>query len=249
METRDDGLLRVSTENAEYLLHAGAHRQPTRIDSDTLRGIDGLVLESSMMQYDDLSLADLRNHQQYAAILPAAMENTTDIFVVDAPYTRSDTRTFLGASSVIGMPCIAGLLGVAHGLPELGLLAVPALAFCAGGTVPHLPAAAVSYAQFSNAYNSLGFRSAVAAMKLEQWVAPLLADRSGTTPTVLIDYGAGHLDIAAYLRHPRIRDVAVAYGKRVLSRTVEADELRTGCRFRYDEDRERYAKTVHERTF
>lgn len=246
----DDSLLSVSTEHAEYLLHPGTHRRPTRVTDSTLRRIDGLVLESGMRQYGDLSLDDLRNHQQYAAILPDAMEQETDIFVVDAPYTGSDARIVLGeGGATLGVPCLAGLLGLAHGHPGLGLLTVPVLAFCAGGVLPRSPSPLISYAQLSNAYNSFGVRSAVAAMKLEEWAAPRLAEQTGGTPTILVDYGAGHMDIAAYLQHRLLRKAVVTYGERVLRGSLDTDQLRHSCRFRYDTATNGYEKIVTERSF
>jgi hypothetical protein len=246
----DDGLLELSTANASYLLHPGSHRQPTRIDAATLRRIDGLVLESGMMRYSDLSIERLRHQPQYASLLSSATAEKMDIFVVDTPYAHSDRRTVLGAGSAIGVPFLAGLAGMAHGTPGLGMLAVPAIAFCAGGGVGGcLPAAAVSYAQLSNAYNSFGIRSAVAAMKLDRWVAPRLTESGGERPTIFVEYGAGHLDIAAYLQHPWIRRAVVRYAEAAPNRLLAAGALRRGCHFRYDADWAAYRKTVCERTF
>lgn len=245
----DKHLLSVSTAVADYFLHPGSHQRTTHISEKTLQRIDGLVLESGMVRYEDLCLEEFRKNRQYTDAVGAAMARERNIFVVDVPYACSDARVFLGeAGAKLALPFLAGLAGVAHAHVGFGLLTLPAIAFCAGdANQSSLLNQLASYAQFSNAYNSFGFRSAVAAEKLEQFVAPRLEEETGSRPTILLDYGAGHLDIAAYLQHPRIRKSVLRFGGRTLRSTLDMERVHTICEFHTVGGT--YEKVLHEASF
>lgn len=237
-------LLNVTTDTATYLLHAGSHARPTRIADETLRHVDGIVLESGMMQYDDLSIDKLRQEPQYGELIQESEGKGTDIFVVDVPYTCSDLRVLLTQMAWLGVPFIAGFLGMLHLHAGLGLLMLPVFAMALGGAPSRLLRTVAGYAQVSTAYTSLGFRSAVTAENLEQQVAPQLQNDIGRRPVILTDYGTGHLDLAVYLRHPRLRRAVIRFGAALYRSTLAVDARDRVVRYSIDADAAQYEQAA-----
>ncbi len=246
----DTDLLRVETDAATYVLHGGSHGRATQIPDATMRHVDGVVLESgSMGPHESLSTDDLRKEQQYGDLIQQSMDNETDIFVVDVPYTCSDLRVLLEGSLGLGLPFLAGLFGMLHVHIGFSLLMLPAIGFAIGGAPSRRMDRVASYAQLSGAYTAFGFRSAVAAEKLEQQVAPQLREDTGTSPIILIDYGSGHLDIAAYLQHPRLRRAVIAFGTRALRGTLDMDYVDRVSQYRFDTAVDTAEHVVYEGSF
>ncbi len=240
------GHLTVATEQADYLLHPGNHTVTSRFSAETVESVDTVVLENGTKPFDGLTLDWFREQEQYRELVDRCRDVETPITVVDVPYPGPDTRLYLSEIAAIGMPCAAGILGVLHGHTALGVLALPALAFSLGGN-RHSAGMnrAAGYLQLSDAYTWSGFRSAVAAEKLETRVVPQLIDDGVERPTVLVDYGAGHLDIGPYLQHPRLRCHVIRMHRSV--RHVDDGLLSQVCTFRFAEDE--MENTVQTATF
>lgn len=244
----EDPVVTVSTDAAEYVLHPGSHRATTELATETLRDIDGVVLESGVHPYETVTLAELEQNTQYAELVDHAVDRHMPVFLVDVPYQSSGAKTMLMETLLLGAPFLLGMYGMLHGHPGFSGLLVPALATCTGGSAASQRVnRAASYLQLSGAYTSLGFRSAMTAAKLDAFVAPHLSEQVDGKPRILVEYGAGHLDIAAYLRHPTLRKHVVRAGKRLHQHTVKTAQCQEICAFERRDAA--YTKTVYEASF
>lgn len=243
--THDAAYVTVSTEQAVYMQHPGNHTAPSPISAETVETVDAVVLENGTEPFEDVSLDWLREQVQYQELVDQCADAETPIFLVDVPYPGSETRLYLSEVANLGLPCAAGITGLLHGHAALGLLTLPAFAFSLGGSSrsPTVNRAA-GYLQLSNAYTWNGFRSAVAAEKLETIVTPQLAEHRDIPPVILVEYGAGHLDIGTYLRHPQLRRQVIRTHQRVFSRNIPSKALEQVAAFHFDT--ESTEKHIHE---
>lgn len=228
----------VSTEQAVYLQHPGKHTETSRIDTDVIERVDAVALENGTQPSADVTVDWLAGQPQYQELVKQCRDTETPIVVADAPYPGSESWMYLSEVAELGVPCAAGIIGVLHGYTALGLLAVPAFAFTFGGAshgerVNRL----AGTLQLSGAYTWSGFRSAVTAEKLESVVAPQLAEETDVPPVILVEYGAGHLDICSYLRHPRLRRQVISAHRRLsLQQAEDTGLLEQVCMFAFTED-------------
>ncbi len=230
------GCVTVSTDNAVYLLHPGQHTETSRIDTDVIERVDAVVLENGTQPYDDVTVDWLEAQPQYRELVAQCRDTKTPIAVADAPYPGSSSWMYLSEVAELGLPCAAGILGLLHGYTALGALTVPAFAFAFGGAGhSERMNRLAGYLQLSGAYTWSGFRSAVTAEKLDSVVASQLAAESDIPPTILVEYGAGHLDIGSYLRHPWLRRQVINTHRR-LSFQEREDTLEAVCLFQFADD-------------
>lgn len=238
-------LVEVETAEAMYLQHPAAHHATTCISGERMQGMDAVVLESGVHRYEDVTIDDLAGMPQYKNLVVQCRECDVPIFLVDLPYRGADAGAYAATATALGAPCVLGVIGAAHVHPVLGLFALPAMSLCWGGSNRSSWMNAVArYMQIGAAYTSLGFRSAVAAKKIVSSVVPRLPRRQ---PTVLIEYGAAHLDIGVYLQHARLRDAVIRLHRQAPVRFVDRDYLQKVCAFRFKNGA--CTKSVYETSF
>lgn len=115
------------------------------------------------------------------------------------------------------------------------------LLFGASGYLPKMLGVGktpMSYLQVVKAPTSSGLQSAVAAEKLESHIAPQLEEELGRKPNILLMYDVKDMDIAAYLKRPRLRDFVIDKQAHLDYCLADTDYLNQVYEFRFDEDGE-----------
>lgn len=227
-----------STQNADYVLNPGIHIRTTRVrDIDT---IDSFALErSTSIRSLDMFHGIRKYNTQYSDILQKNFSRKTPlpIFLTDT-YDKYDSTPI---SELIGE--------VADLMIEGAKMAGPMFMFTENPSVYTFPlilpmTSAVislgrgysktfdkcqSYLQLSNFYTAItGLRSASAARKIEEFVAPEVRKRIGFKPKIFIDYGAGHGDIEHYLKSKKLRNFTISVSKKIPS-LVDKKSLDVVC--------------------
>lgn len=220
----DAGLLSAHTAAGTCHIHPGNHGETTTVPAAIVREVDGVVLEEAATPYERLELDDFRAVEQYAAALGTALDGERPtVYAVDVPlaggveaYHERGLDTFLELVLVAGGLAVLGIVGLLLGVVLAPLLCVPLLVLLLVGYLPpgvvsrpgRLGGAlrrTIAYAQLVNGYSAAAARSAAVAETLDAHLLPYLRAEHGRRPELFVDYGAAHLDIYAYLRHPRLR--------------------------------------------
>jgi hypothetical protein len=193
---------------------------------NSLREVTDHASDMGVAEYVENVMDELR-HREHRSIIQQNLENDQDlIYLVDLPSEASllerftgkllpkqlqrqsmrrlfPTRTLRRAATKVhpmmmnpaGLAVRAGISAVQTTLGATGYLAKAA---GRGET-------AASYLALTKAPTGTGLQSAVAAEKAESYIAPELGDELDRKPNILMKYDAKDADIAAYLRHPRLR--------------------------------------------
>ncbi len=223
-----DEVLSFSTDTADYHFYPGMHSEASPT-ADLMQEMDAMVLEEGWYQRADVG--HLSENCQYGGAIRANLrDGQNPIYFVDTQVPEvtpdgdvdwNDVRARIGliyAQVVGGIVATGGggIGGVVAGHPEAGVLALP-LAGIMGGLAANKVENdefrnATAYTQISYAFLPLtGGRSALSAEKIDEFVAPKVAEDVGRRPDIYVEYGAGHLDIKPYLQHPTLRKSVMAF--------------------------------------
>lgn len=234
-------LMYVETDNANYGIHSGIHVLPSDIGQDLIEDSDAIVLETGSMDYESVSeneIGNARMHGQYDRILERnEEENPSDIYFVDTP-SRHGTISYLMTESflkeVIPYNVAGGSLMSIN--PALAPLALPFMSSAYGSIFARATGKgekSIGHLQTSQFYTGTGLRSAISAKKMEEFVAPRVSEEIDDKPNILVDYGAGHLDLAPYLEHPKLRDSVIKINSLWDHYPINKSYLDKVCQFSY----------------
>lgn len=245
-------VLPVSTANAEYYLHPAAHFRETGIENVLLERVDGIVLEKASETYEEVGFDWFAEFDQYSNLVEQNLDTyQTPIYVVDVPtaeetvvdkYLPTDDELYKNIArlyAVDGVPLTVGAHGLIEGWLSAGEavpLMMPAalLLFSSVAAKGHLKNT-VSHLRVAGAYNPIsGGRSAFTAKKLDEYLAPHVADEIGEKPHFLIEYGAAHLDIKPYLQYTRLRDGVTSLYQRLGTPWLQEEYSDKVLEFRFD---------------
>jgi hypothetical protein len=211
--------LEFETKNAGYTLSLEMHDFPTA-PSKSIENYDAIVIETGACTYLNPT-AFILGDTPYKGLVDANLEcvRPKPVFYVDIPPSTTLQKTYEEGAlfSVLADYAVANTLAwVSIAYPPYTLpLALP----FAGMVLPMLGMTKTGRCETVNKFNSFvqlslfgfssGYRSAACADKIERSIAPALREDIGRKPNFFITYGAGHADIAQYLRHKTLRETVV----------------------------------------
>jgi len=198
-----------NTSNATLYFHGGIHRISTPSGFIGEMDFDAIVLEwpGNFSQINTL-LA----HTQYRPLVKEILENPKPIFCADLPppdgIMSRELDFFYNYILPYQILCILSLKKPPYTLP----LALPFLSLflnVVGYGFNSKVDKVLSYLGVSNFFTWSGFRSALAAWKIDEFIVPEIEKRCGRKPTIFIEYGKGHSDMVAYLQHRTLRNLVL----------------------------------------
>ncbi|MDD4894323.1 MAG: hypothetical protein PHW54_03310, partial [Candidatus Omnitrophica bacterium] len=217
----EKGTFIFSTCKADYILYGGIHARGVNLSEKTLQQIDAVVLETGAGTYEYWTLDELFSHLLYRNLASKTEEFKKPIFFVDLPNSKFIRNKFFS------------LLVLVSTLLEISLIILPATFFVKNPSYVTLPLVLPifsllfafitsilpsgkiwknisSYMTLSLFFTPIvGFRSAITAEKIEEFVVPRIEKRKGSRPNMLIVYGIGHNDIKPYLQHKWLRKIVL----------------------------------------
>jgi len=181
-----------STDNADYVLQLGNHILENR-QVDIFEGIDALVIETGVSQFNEYMDSSWDEEPQYAYPLKFCAKNQILVFGTDVRGTElGDLRNYLSLF-LTGVPRF--IAGIYYGFSEKMINEV-ILHYC-------------TTQEFLSQEPRIEGRNAVNARKIEEFVAPLMAERLGRKPYLGLIFGAGHMGLKPDLQSKRRRDFTI----------------------------------------
>ena len=203
------------TEQADYIQHGAMHPVTSKPPESILEKVDGFVLESGSMLYGDKSsiLAILHRFHQYEFILSYAEKSKKSIFVTDLAVKLKHARPVVEFCCVLA-PTMYCLYSSSYWtmpllLPMFSMILSP---FWPGEkSIPGWWGSFNSLLSLATFYTPSGYRSAITAKKIEEFIVPELKKRGVARPKIFIEFGAKHIDIKTYLQYPWIRNFVIKF--------------------------------------
>jgi hypothetical protein len=201
-----------STKKATYVLSPEKHRQ------DTSKGIymkhcDAIALETGSARYESNAIVPWARRGM-RPIEENFQVRKKPIFYVDLPPRLWTSITKSGSKAMrAGTAAVLVVLPLAFSPwnpPETLLLALPFFGSISGildsyFSESRLVRETTAYFSLFSFYTESSLRSAAAAEKLEEHLAPALEGAKGEKPSIYVSFGAMHNAIRPYLRHKWLR--------------------------------------------
>ncbi|NOQ56302.1 MAG: hypothetical protein GQ477_05880 [Nanohaloarchaea archaeon] len=232
--------LKFSTHNADYSFNFGWHKFK-KTDIGSIENYDAIVLESGFERYEDFSLKQLSVQKQYSLLIEEnlKLDNPLSMFFVDVPTTKlfGDDKLDYGCGGLYQTLsfCVPAMLSPEI-LPLSGILAVPFSSvvlsiFCGYNKTFDTISSNLSSSLF---YTMNGYRSAVSAEKIDEFIAPEIQKRkeNDSKPNILIDFGFVHNDLCFYLKHKKIRDAVIDFNSNLNIHPIDKSYLDKVCELR-----------------
>ncbi|MCK4429050.1 MAG: hypothetical protein KAU95_01645 [Candidatus Aenigmarchaeota archaeon] len=210
---------KFSTENAEYTLYPGVHGETTKIKMEDMKDYDAIVLETGFNDYENYDMINLLSTADYSEVIGKnlLLDEPKPIFYVDIPPKKwlgkkgsgYNINKIVHALSFT-IPFGLGITNLPLGIP----LMMPAISLysCFLKENTDKLDKVINYLGVSYFYTQSGFRSAISAKKIEEFVVPEIEKRKDDEkPNIFIEYGALHGDLEPYLKHKKLRDLAVGF--------------------------------------
>lgn len=223
------------TGNAEYWVLLGQH-DVYRTDIHKLRGrqIDAAVLEDAGLGSKMLGLDDI----EHSPITRFARERGIPVFTLDVParndvwkYEQLEDRLILGgvAGAIVSSSAASIMLRrkimtrrrfIALGGMCIGSLCIAAAGYAPSIALPLLRKQGREFSETSRRIVSLEtrlvetelvtMRNAVNARKIEEYLAPMLMQRLGRKPSIVLAYGTYHAGLEEHISDKSLRDSVIS---------------------------------------
>jgi hypothetical protein len=232
--------LEFSTASANYKLYLCLHPLENEID---IANADALVLETGFSDYDELQLLTLLSLPSYrdSVLKNIKLSKPKPIFFVDLPpakFLRKDKNCYFLLNSIEAAEIILpfSLVGMYYPLTLPLFLPLISELFHLINLKSKNFAKINSYLSLSLFYSGSGLRSAISAKKIEEHIAPELRKRKGDKPNILIEYGAGHVDLKSYLSHKKLRNFVIEFHKLLNFIPYDKNYVNQICEINFDEE-------------
>lgn len=177
----------ISTPNANYVLQLGHHFNFAKNKQvDVFTGIDALVVETGLGRLEHFLSRE--NNPQYSLAFNYCVDNTIPIFSADV----KTTIPFGELRFWISLESFPVLFLSPYGFSTKR---VNDLVLSCFGNILFLGQGLISEA-----------RNAVSARKIEEYIAPIMAERLGRKPYLGLIWGVGHMGLKPDLQSKKRRD-------------------------------------------
>lgn len=210
-----------STPNADYIFQGRNHNTY----NDLIIDVDGLVLETGMTHHKDISEYPdpFLWGRQFKTNVEHHFNKRKTIYGVDPGIENSLLATY--HLTEIGHPAFLAALTIGpHSTVSLSIICLTTALYAGKGTMTHLHKRAEEKGFVTkNSFFLQGWagmnillqdaittgRDSIMARKLEEYVAPKLAEELGRKPKIGMLMGGLHTGIEWQLKHPSIRNFTI----------------------------------------
>jgi len=216
----NSGLYLFSMPEANFIFRKGQHGFSFRSDVRILEKMDGIVVEqNTSLTYEDEGFYEThRKVRQFTHIYDFAERTKKSLYYPELMQREGFIFAALHivlSTSQIAFLTTSWLLPLLYPHSALAWLAIAPTVFMFAEIFSLKKSnqalnAVLSYLNLIFFFMPSGFRSAVVARKLKRYIVPEIKGRArGRKPNIFIDYGALHLDIVHYIKHPRLADFVI----------------------------------------
>lgn len=230
---------KFSTDTADYSFNFGWQDTTTKISN--IEQFDTIVLETGIERYEDYTLKDLSVQKQYSNLIKEnlKMDKAISLFFVDIPSKKLFKNNIVNHNFMKSYSVLFTYIPAVLSLPILpvgGIFALPFTSLCLSHlcgynkTIDNFN----SHLSLSLFYTMGGYRSAISAKKIDEFIAPEIQKRKDedSKPNIFIEFGCGHNDICFYLKHKKIRDTVIDFNTKLKIHPVISSYLNKVCEMR-----------------